>query len=122
MASSWEANRGRTVYLAAKCSHSIKRSKRAKSQLFQDKFTQKLLNRGGDIFKEIKKFRRQGTTISNCIDGEVGAQNIANHFQEINENLYSQYSLREDFDKVQQNIQERVHHGLQDDISQSKMH
>ena len=68
-----------------------------------------MLNGGGDIFKEIKKFRGQNTTISNCKDGEVGAQNIANHFQEIYENLYSQHTLGEGFDKVQQNIQERVH-------------
>ena len=39
------------------------------------------------IFKEIKKFRGQNTTISNCIDGEVGAKNIENHFQEIYENI-----------------------------------
>ena len=31
--------------------YSIRRLKRAKSQLLQDKFTQKLLNGGGDIFK-----------------------------------------------------------------------
>ena len=49
--------------------YSIRRLKRAKSQILQDKFTQKLLNRGGDIFKEIKKFRGNSTTISNCIDG-----------------------------------------------------
>ena len=30
-----------------------------------------------------KKLSGQDTTISNCIDGEVGAQNIADHFQEI---------------------------------------
>ena len=36
---------------------------------------------GGDIFKEIKKFRGQSTTISNRIDGEVGAQNIGDNFQ-----------------------------------------
>ena len=41
--------------------------------------------------------------------------NIANHFQEIYENLFSQHTVGEEFDKVQQNIQERVHHGLQDD-------
>ena len=71
----------------------------------------------GDIFKEIKKFQGQNTPISNCIDGEVGVQNIANHFQETYENLYSQHTLEEDFDKVQQNIQERVHHGFQDDVN-----
>ena len=71
---------------------------------------------GGDIFKEIKKFRGQSTTITNWIDGKVGAQNIADHFQEMNKNLYSQHTLGEDYDKVQQNIQERVHHGLQDEI------
>ena len=60
--------------------YSIRRSKRAKSQLLQDKCIQKLLNRGGDIFKDFKKFRAQSTTISNCIDGEVGAQNTVDHF------------------------------------------
>ena len=53
--------------------YSIRRLKRVKSQLLQDKFTQKLLNGGGDIFKEIKKFRGQSTTISKCIVGGVGA-------------------------------------------------
>ena len=79
--------------------YSIGKLKRAKSQKLQNKFG------GGDIFKEIKKFRGQNTTISNCIDGEVGAQNISDHFPEIYENLYSQQPLGEDFDKVQQNIQ-----------------
>ena len=71
-----------------------------------------MLNGGGDIFKEIRKLHGQSTTISNCKAVEVGAQNIANHFQENYENLYSQHTLGKDFDKVQQNIQERVHHGL----------
>ena len=83
--------------------YSIRRLERAKSQILQDKFTQKLLNGGGDIVKEIKIFRGQSTTISNCIEGEVGAQNIADHFLEIYENLYSQHTLgEEDFEKVQQ--------------------
>ena len=69
------------------------------------------------IFKEIKKFRGQSTTISNCIDGEFGAQNIVDQFLENYDNLYSQHTLGEDFDKVQQNLQERVDHGLQDDIN-----
>ena len=73
-----------------------------------------------------KIFHGLSTTISNCIDGEFGAQNIVDQFLENYENLYSQHTLGEDFDKVQQNLQERVHHGLQDDInklpSQSKMH
>ena len=50
------------------CKYFIRRLKRAKSQILQDKFTQKLLNGGSDIFKEIKKLRRQSTTISNFID------------------------------------------------------
>ena len=85
--------------------YSIRRLKRAISQLLQVKFNQ------------IPRSKQ-----NNFIDGEVRAQNIADHFQEIYESLYSQHTLGEDFNKVQQNIQERVHHGLQDDISQSKMH
>ena len=100
--------------------YSIRRLKRAKSQILQDKFTQKLLNGGGDIFKEIKKFRGQSTTISNCIDGEVGAQNIADHFQEIYENLYSQHTLGEDFEKVQDDINKVNTQSVKDALNKMK--
>ena len=80
--------------------YSIRRLKRVKCQKI---FTKKLHNGGGDKFTEIKKLRGQTSTIPNCIDWEVGAQTIADHFQEIYENLYSQHTLgEEDFEKVQQ--------------------
>ena len=60
-----------------------------------------MLNGEGYIYKEIKKFSGESTTISNCIDGEVGAQNIADNYQEIYENLYFQHTLGEYFDNVQ---------------------
>ena len=43
--------------------YSIRRLKRAKSQILQVKFTQKIFNGGGDIFKGIYKFRGQCKTI-----------------------------------------------------------
>ena len=46
----------------------------------------------------------------------MGVWEFINRTFKIYENLYSQHNLGEDFDKVQLNIQERVHHGLHDDI------
>ena len=46
------------------------------------------------------------------LDREVEIQNVADHLKKIYENLWSQQTLGEDFDKVQQ---ERVHNGLQGD-------
>ena len=60
------------------------------------------------------------TTISNCIDGEVGAQNIADHFQEIYENLYSQHTLGEDFEKVQDDINKVNTQSVKDALNKMK--
>ena len=46
----------------------------------------------------------------------MGVLELINRTFKIYENLYSQHNLGEDFDKVKLNIQERVHHGLHDDI------
>ena len=46
------------------------------------------------------------------LDREVEIQNVADHLKKIYENLWSQQTLEEDFDKVHQ---ERVHNGLQGD-------
>ena len=59
--------------------YSIRRLKRAISQLLQVKFNQ-------------IPWSKQ----NNFIDGEVRAQNIADHFQEIYENLFSQHTLEEE--------------------------
>ena len=48
----------------------------------------------------------------------MGVWEFINRTFKIYENLYSQHNLGEDFDKVQLNIQERVHHGLHDDIDE----
>ena len=78
-----------------------------------------LLNGGGDIFqKKLRNSVDKAQQFQNVSMEKFGLrilQNIADQFQEIYENLYSQHTLGEDFDKVQQNIQERVHHGLQDE-------
>jgi len=52
--------------------------------------------------KKLRNSVVKAQKISTCINGEVGAQNIAYHFQEIYENLYSQHTLGEYFDKLQQ--------------------
>ena len=77
--------------------YAVRRLKRTRNTLLQDKFIDTLLDGGTNIFKEIKKFRGQNRVISSCIDGEVGAQNIANHFSGIYSELYSRHSLDENF-------------------------
>ena len=50
--------------------------------------------------KKLRNSVVKAQKISTCINGEVGAQNIAYPFQEIYENLYSQHTLGEYFDKL----------------------
>ena len=48
--------------------------------------------------KKLRNSVVKGQKISTCINGEVGAQNIADDY----ENLYSQHTLAEYFDILQQ--------------------
>ena len=78
--------------------YAVRRLKRANYNMEKDKFMQSLLNGGVNIFNEIKKFRGNSKTVSSSIDGEVGSQNISEHFAAIYQDLYSKHLLGEEFE------------------------
>ena len=69
--------------------YAVRRLRRAKSQIQNDKFVSSIIEGKVNIFKEIKKYRGNSSTISSRIDEEVGAENIANHFATIYRDLYN---------------------------------
>ena len=76
-----------------------------------------LLQGGGNLFKEIRKFRGAVSTFSSRIDEEVGAHNIANHFADIYEKLYNKVELGNEFDNVCNRIQNGVNEQSQLQLS-----
>jgi hypothetical protein len=78
----------------------VRRLKRCKDKIQNDKFVSSLLKGDAKIFQEIRKFRGKQSTFSSRIDEEVGAQNIAKHFAEIYENLYNKVDLDNKFENV----------------------
>ena len=92
--------------------YAVRRLKRSKNNLLQDRFMESLLAGGVNIFQEIKRFRGQKKVISNCIDGEVGSQNISNHFSGIYSDLYSKHNLQDDFLEISTEVNNKVNGDL----------
>ena len=63
-----------------------------------------MLANEGNVFEEIKKFRRISRNFSSRIDNKVGANAIANQFASIYENLYNRVELDNEFYLLQENI------------------
>ena len=55
----------------------VRRLKRCKDKIQNDKFVASLLKGDAKIFEEIRKFRGKTSTFSSRIDDEVGAKNIS---------------------------------------------
>ena len=96
--------------LKTKCQYkyAVRRLKRAKQSIQNDKFVAGLAHGGCNIFQEIKKFRGKTRNCSSKIDAEVGAQNIANHFANIYSELYSRHEHGTEFQKLQGEINSSV--------------
>ena len=86
----------------------VRRLKKCSDKIQDNKFVSNLLQGGGNLFKEIRKFRGAVSTFSSRIDEEVGAHNIANHFADIYEKLYNKVELGNEFDNVCNRIQNEV--------------
>ena len=88
--------------------YAVRRLKRCSDKIQADRFVSELLNGGGNIFKEIRKFRGSNSTFSSRVDEEVGSHNIANHFASIYERLYNNVSPQLEtqvlIDKIQNGV------------------
>ena len=88
--------------------YAVRRLKRAGDSIQGDKFVQELLKGGKNIFEEIKQFRGKSKVCSSTIDGEVGSENIAEHFANIYSELYSRVKLDDEFEKLAEEINGKV--------------
>ena len=66
------------------------------------------MNGDCNIFQEIKKLRGTGSTFSSRIDNEVGAENIANHFEGIYAELYNRVEHGDEFEEISSTIEDSV--------------
>ena len=97
--------------------YSVRRLKKAKDKIQNDKFVNSLLDGGVNIFDEVKKFRGKTKTCSSTIDGHVGSQNIAEHFATVYSNLYSKDELGDEFEDMCTTINEQVGPGSIHDVN-----
>ena len=88
--------------------YALRRLKLAENKIKNDKFVESLLEGNANIFSQIKKFRGQMKTCSSRIDGEVGSGNIANHFAGIYSTIFSKVKLGEEFDQLENEIQDKI--------------
>ena len=88
--------------------YAVRRLKRTSNNIQQQKFIDELITGGKDIFSEIRKFRGTSRNLASSVDGQVGAENVSNHFSEIYEDLYSRHQLGEEFEAVKQGVEEQV--------------
>ena len=84
--------------------YAVRRLKKVNDRIKNDKFVASVLEGGVNIFKEIRKLRGAGTTLSSRIDEEVGSDAIADHFASIYKDLYNRVELGTKLDKVKDNI------------------
>ena len=82
----------------------VRRLKKCKDKIQDEKFVFSLFQGGANIFQEIRKSHRKTATFSSRIDDEVGAHNIAEHFAVIYENLYNKVDLGVNFEKVKNEV------------------
>ena len=88
--------------------YAVRRLKRARNFIQNDKFVQDLLKEGKNIFGEIKKFRGKSRVCSSTIDGVVGSVNIAEHFAGIYKDLYTQVELDDEFEELSEEIKSKI--------------
>ena len=91
--------------------YAIRRLKRAKDKIQNDRFVSSIIGGGVNIFKEIKRFRGKIKTCSSRIDDEVGSGNIANHFAEIYSDLYNRVEQDDELNDLQNELEEKIQAG-----------
>ena len=88
--------------------YALRRVQRASNKIQDDKFLAEVLKGGGNIFKEIKKYRGKVTKCSSTVDGEVGAHNIAGHFADIYGKLYNQGEQGQKIINMQESLNRKI--------------
>ena len=88
--------------------YALRRVQRACNNIQNDKFLAEVLKGGVNIFEEIKRHRGNVKKCSSTIDGEVGAHNIAGHFEGIYSQLYNQEEQGQKILDLQDNLNKNI--------------
>ena len=91
----------------AQYKYAIRRVKKSAEFAQNNAFLSQILDKksSGNLYSEIKKFRKERKTLSSRIDDNVGNKQIANHFANKYQSLYSKCELGPNFEELKNNIE-----------------
>ena len=93
--------RSRNVY-----HYHYRKCKKSEETIVKNKLLDACINKGGDIFKEIKKLRATKPTIAASMDGVHN--DIAGHFKGIYKDLYNSVNDHDEVDKIAEDAEAKV--------------
>ena len=89
--------------------YAVRRCKKAALKLKEDKMVECLLNGDTDLFNEVRKSRSSRKECATTIDGQLGAENISNHFRQQYETLYNQQKSEQDMKSILNDLNNSIH-------------
>ena len=97
------------IYLNMKISkkqfkYAVRRLKRCQERVKNEKLLNSLVTSNGNFFQELRKLRGYSRNITTRIDGQIGAENIANKFASKYKDIYNNVELNSEFDDTQSRI------------------
>ena len=103
---------GQLLHLMRQSKHqykyALRKIQRASKNIQNDNFVNGILKGCVNIFEEVKKYRGKVKKCSSTIDGEVGANNIANHFAGIYKKLYNQDQLGDKITNLKAELDQKI--------------
>ena len=86
--------------------YQFRKIKKAEDTIKKNKLLDACLNDGGDLFKEIKGFRKTKQVVANSIDGVV--EDIPGHFRNIYSELYNSVDDAENMGEIKDQIEAKI--------------
>ena len=86
--------------------YEVRKLKKSQDRIKSDKLGQSVMD--GSMFEHIKKSRKKKQTCSSRIDGEVGSENIAQHFADLYGQLFSRVQLGQEFEELREDLENQI--------------
>ena len=88
--------------------YAVRRLKRCKDMINNDKLLKALVTKDKCIFQEVKKLRKKKVGLSSRIDENVSPDSIANHFSEIYTKLYNNVTDDEKLEPIIHRVEQNI--------------
>ena len=89
-------------------SYAVRRLKRCKDIIQNNKFLEAISNGSSNIYEEIRKYRGNQVSFSSRIDNHVGSSSISEHFADLYSQLYNRVDYGNKLDKIRKKINEGI--------------